>query len=123
MQNTTTTARAKAEKVLASLTEMYSEEITGGLFPAPTLMDDAYGSEFAIAWEEGPYEWALRLDGQPDRELLLLATDAGIDSDDATKLATTKSLVVPDGVEVEPFYSFVLCIDICNNADRSDEIT
>lgn len=114
MPNTTTatTARVKAEQVLASLTEMYAEEIAGGLFPAPELIENAYSADFVIAWEDGPYEWAVRLNGQVDREMLLLATDAGIDSDDAHRLASTKSLVVPDGVEVEPFYSFVLCIDV-----------
>lgn len=103
------TATAKASLVLDSLMSMYYDEIEGGLYPRPRLLNDAFESQFAIAWEDGPHEWAFRLNGQPDPELAALRDEAGIPAQ--SNPPTGKVLDVPDGVEVIPYYSFVLCID------------
>lgn len=110
----------QAEIVLASVAAMYAQEIEAGLYPAPLLATGrnaaGYGSDFAVVWEEGPFEWAFRLDGQPDEDLFNLAVDAGLCRDQARRLASTRSLFVPDGVEVDPYSSYILCISVYETA-------
>jgi hypothetical protein len=106
----TVTARAKAEATLAAVRAVYAQEVEAGLYPEPSLVADAYDAPFAVTWEDGPYEWALRTRGGVDEELYVIGIDAGMAPAAARKMATVGAVAVPDGVEVEPYFSFVLSI-------------
>lgn len=95
----------------------------------PTLVENyADTGHWAISWEEGPDEWAMRaFQGGFSEELYTLGypdalhvakTEKGLvgeqaerwAAEEARKVATEQGAPCPKGVFAEPYYSFVLML-------------
>lgn len=91
-------SEAKAELVRKRINASFNPVFEGERFYSePTLRMDWEGHHVAILWEDGPSDWAFNLDGSPSEE-------------DRVLVAQAKPVVLPKGVEAEPFYSFVLVL-------------
>lgn len=64
---------------------------------------------WAVVWEEGPYEWTMRVkDGGVDEEATILAQD--IEALKGVTLETPAALLWPEGVVAEPINSWSLSL-------------
>lgn len=118
MSNAVTTAQAQA--VLTAVkaqfhTYLEPMDLGNGLVlapacPEPTLNMDYDGTP-AIVWEEGPSEWAYRVnEGGTSEEEAALAAAASEEFGHKITSSNLAPAALPKGVEVEAFYSFVLAI-------------
>ena len=88
--------KAKAEQVLKSVEAAFPGHEYG-----PVLLAD-YSREgvWAVAWEDGPYEWAYHYG----------TLTAGYTAKEEEFGGTWQPVEPVKGVWTEPYYSFVLCI-------------
>lgn len=108
----------QAQATLAAIRHQfhtYLDPILGsaGRMPEPTLAADWDGEgHWAIVWEEGPSDWAHRVtDGGTSEEERVLAAHAAAEFGFEYKPSKGVSpAVLPKGVHVEPYYSFVAVI-------------
>lgn len=82
------------------------------LYPQPVLVDNFAGEgEWAIVWEEGPDEWAYRVNsGEPSESNRVLFAQASEEFGVALKAPHRAPVVWPADVEAEAYYSFVLTL-------------
>lgn len=115
---TTTTrkrvTKAEATKTLNAVKRMFKAYIDGN--NGPTLIKDwEWGwttinrYDWAIVWEEGPFEWTYRFPGGGfDEEMFHLAREFG--DDHARRLATRPGVELPEGVWTEAITSWATAI-------------
>lgn len=91
-----------AEKALAAVKEQFKVYVEG-LGSEPTLVESwSDGGHWAICWEDGPDEWALRCpEGGFDEELSYLM---------GKRADTPAAESWPKEVFGEPYYTFVLVL-------------
>lgn len=101
--------RKQAEAALAAVKEQFKNYIAAG-YREPELREPGTeSSHWAIAWDEGPFEWTYRaFEGGVDEELYYLAKDAGADKERARSIATDAGITAPKGVFPEPINSWCL---------------
>lgn len=106
--------KREAEKVLAAVKRAFPAWIGGKGSTPPTLVKNwewgwnySRTYDWAIIWEEGPYEWTYRFpEGGVDEELTYeLRTIVP----DAAPL-TTNAATLPDGVWTEPITGWAIAI-------------
>lgn len=97
--------RLQAEKSLTAVIEKFSAYTEDGS-NLPVLVESWTDSgDWAICWEEGPFEWALLANhGGVDEELASLGEEFGYTPQPLAPV------VWPKGVFGEPYYSFVLAL-------------
>ena len=78
----------------------------------PVLIEDWNGEGWAISWEEGPDEWAMRVHdgGTSEEERALWASVAEEFGADKVEPKGIEPAKFPADVYAEPYYSFVLCL-------------
>lgn len=104
-------SEAKAELVRKRINASFNPVFEGERFYSePTLRMDWEGHHVAILWEDGPSDWAFNLDGSPSEEDRVLVAQANVEFGGNMKASNRKPVVLPKGVEAEPFYSFVLVL-------------
>jgi len=122
-------SRALAEAALAAIREQFKAHLQpfdwgeGRVDPAPEgpeLVEDFRGEgHWAICWESGPDEWALRaFHGGVDPEIFEEMFDElrgqGVPELEARararKVAQDSAVACPDGVYTEPYMSFILAL-------------
>jgi hypothetical protein len=110
----TRVTKREAERVLAAVKRAFPAYLDKGGKYGPKLVKDwdwgwttSHVYEWAIIWEEGPYEWTYNfpeggVDEELTAELHTIVPDA--------KPITTKAVELPDGVWTEPITSWAIAI-------------
>lgn len=116
----TTISKALAEATLDAVkaqhaTYLNPHTIDGTVYPAlydpPVLVWDYTDSGApAIVWEDGPDEWAYRIDGSPSDEDRSLYAEASAEFGVAVRPSHRPAAKIPAGVYVEPHMSFILAL-------------
>lgn len=100
--------QAQARACLAAVEKQFASHITEGCRPA-LVQAGHQCSGWAIVWEDGPHEWALRaFHGGYDEETYQLAREAGFTPERAEDAARVGGVPCPEGVLAEPVMSFTL---------------
>lgn len=109
------TVKERAEKVLAAVIERYEgywgeQAVKDGFdMPKPKVVEQ--DDNTLVMWEEGPYEWALRIHGGFNEEMFNnIYPEFVQDRAKAIDMATEKGIEIPDGIEVEAHTTYALCV-------------
>ena len=103
--------KAQAQAALAAVRTQFAAYFADGDIPGPKLYPPGFHDRsWTIAWEEGPYEWALlAFHGGFDEEIYaLVLPEAGPEA--ARRMATKPGVAHPDGVDSEPVNSWCLAL-------------
>lgn len=82
------------------------------MYPEPVLVEDWTDSgHWAIAWEEGPSDWAFRVsEGGPSEEDYVIAAQTSEEFGVKVTPTGPPAAKMPADVYAEPYYSFVLAL-------------
>jgi hypothetical protein len=101
-------SEAQARQCLAAIERQFAPYIDQTCRPTLAKPGEQC-SGWAIVWEDGPDEWALRaFHGGHDEELYHLAREAGATPEQARRTAQVGGVPCPAGVFAEPVMTFVL---------------
>lgn len=109
----------QAEAALTTVREQFATYITR-CGHGPALYEPGFhDSCWTIAWDDGPFEWALRaFQGGFDVEAYRLAKGAGATPSAARERATTDQYPAPPGVFVEPVTTWCLGLYPAHDSDN-----
>lgn len=95
-------SKDQAEQALAAIKQQFGYQVDAG-YPGPVLQEPGFQCDgYAIAWEEGPYQWTYHaFHGGHDEEVYTLAVDAGMTAERAKQVATIAGVPHPEGVHAE----------------------
>lgn len=114
-------SRDQAATLVAAIRERFRAYIEADSGGGPELVDafdrdiDAWGAEWVVLWEEGPFEWALTdllAPGEVDEEMTNLIQDikpGAVVTFPGVQPATTAALQSA-GIFYEPGYSYTLLV-------------
>jgi hypothetical protein len=101
--------KAKAEECLTAVKTHFAAAIEAGMDPPVLYEPGFHTSAWSIAWDGGPYEWAiLAFHGGIDEDTYELAANEGVSPERAREIARVAACPVPAGVFVEPVSSWCL---------------